>query len=482
MASDDIEEKLRKLASIDGRQAQLAWLFYLSGEGPERQESEEMLDIALFQLAGKGYPKGIFLEPPTPAECAGGYPLGSVIYPPGAVHCDFGLREEEWTRHMLITGMTGAGKTTLMFHMLGQLRSLSKPFLVFDWKRNYRDLLQLPEFANLRVFTVGRAISPFHFNPLLPPPGSLPGEWLMKLVDIIKHAYFVGEGVEYLLRDAIDATYQECGIFDGKRTATPTFRAVRVHLARRAVHGRMGLWKASAMRAVDSLCFRHGLGPVVNADEQWDYAGNLTASVVLELDTLSDVDKVFLTEAIILWLYELRKNQGERETFKHALVIEEGHHVLSQHKEHAAGTETIMETSLRQIREFGEAVIVIDQEPTKLSNSIKANTACKITFALGNGLDALEMATCMGLNREEAEALNLLQVGHAVVTLKGRVFQPLHVRFPRVEVRKGAIRDEQIRPDSSKIPLSVPTTLATQAGQARPSAKLAAAASSNPAL
>ena len=113
----------------------------------------------------------------------------------------------------------------------------------------------------------------------------------------------------------------------------------------------------------------------------------LNSDVVLELDALSDADKVFLTEAVILWLYEFRKTEGKREQFKHALVIEEGHHILSQKKENVEGAETIMETCLRQIREFGEAVIVIDQEPTKLSDSIKANSYCKITFSLGNGKD-----------------------------------------------------------------------------------------------
>ncbi len=99
---------------------------------------------------------------------------------------------------------------------------------------------------------------------------------------------------------------------------------------------------------------------------------------------------------MILWLYEFRKNEGKREEFKHALVIEEGHHILSQKKEHVEGVETIMETSLRQIREFGEAVIVIDQEPTKLSHSIKANTYSKIIFNLGNGKDVTEISECAG--------------------------------------------------------------------------------------
>ncbi len=47
------------------------------------------------------------------------------------------------------------------------------------------------------------------------------------------------------------------------------------------------------------------------------------------LDALADADKIFFAEAMILWLYELRKREGGRERFKQALIIEEGHRVLS---------------------------------------------------------------------------------------------------------------------------------------------------------
>jgi len=199
------------------------------------------------------------------------------------------------------------------------------------------------------------------------------------------------------------------------------------------------------MRVLESLCFRHGLGPVVNVTAEWDYKRLLNSGTVLELEALSDSDKVFFSEAMILWLYEFRKNEGKREEFKHALFIEEGHHILSHKKENVEGVETIMETSLRQIREFGEAVIVIDQEPTKLSNSIKANTYCKITFNLGNGKDILEISNCMGLTKEESEYIDLLEVGDSIVALRGRVFVPLHVGFPKVDIRKGSIRDSEVR-------------------------------------
>ena len=359
-------------------------------------------------------------------------------------YSDFGMRENEWIRHMLIAGMTGTGKTNLAYHILSEFKLKNKPFMVFDWKRNYRDLLQLNTFKDLLVFTVGSNTAPFHFNPLIPPPGTEPGQWLMKLVDVIKHAYFVGEGVEYLLREAIDWVYDKCGYFDNTKNEAPLFLKVKDYIYKKHLQGRMSLWKASSLRVLESLCFRHGLGPVVNTDKAFGYKFLLNNNVVLELDALSDSDKIFFIEAMILWLYEFRKNEGKREHFKHALVIEEAHHILSHKKENIEGAETIIETCLRQIREFGEAIIVIDQEPVKLSNSIKANTYCKITFNLGNGKDIYEVSHSMGLNEEESNYINLLDTGYAIVSLKGRISVPLLIKFPKFVITKGFIRDEDV--------------------------------------
>ncbi len=104
MPSPHTLEKLRKLASVGSRKADENWLFYLSGEGEERQEADELLDILLFQEIQKGYKEQIFLDPPAPEQCYGPYELGWVLYPPGKRYCAFGLRENEW--------------------------------MVFDWKRN----------------------------------------------------------------------------------------------------------------------------------------------------------------------------------------------------------------------------------------------------------------------------------------------------------------------------------------------------------
>ena len=172
MTQPNIEEKLRKLASVGGRRAELAWLFYLAGDDHERRETDSLLDVLLFQTLQKDFRERIFLDPPPPSECVGEYRLGTVLYPPGRDFGPFGLREDEWIKHIMISGMTGTGKTNLTFQVLRELQRHRKPFLVLDWKRNYRDLRQLPELANTLVFTVARGVSPLTFNPLIPPPGT----------------------------------------------------------------------------------------------------------------------------------------------------------------------------------------------------------------------------------------------------------------------------------------------------------------------
>ena len=443
-----IEEKLRKFLPVNPDKADPLWKFFLSGQGTEREEINEIIDILLFQTIQKDFRKKILLDPPPPALCAGEYQLGFVIYP-HKTYAPFGLQEDEWLKHVLITGMTGTGKTNTVFLILREFRRHHKPFLVFDWKKNYRDLLQLPEFQNLRVLTAGRSTVPFRFNPLAPPEGCEPTQWLLQLVDIIRHAYFVGEGVEYLLREAIHYLYSQMDVYHGSRKY-PTFFQIYDFVRKKKLKGRMSLWLASTIRVLASLTFPFSMGSVVNVADNQHLRDLLNQDLILELDALADADKVFLTEALILWIYETRKNEGKRETFKHALVIEEGHHILNEKKEHAAGVETVTETALRQIREFGEAVIVIDQEPSKLSDSIKANTYTKMTFNLGNGKDVADMAHAMMLTEEETPFIDFLSVGSAIIKLKGRFHQPVLIQFPKIDIDKGIITDEKVREHMKK--------------------------------
>jgi hypothetical protein len=438
MSNPRINDKLRKLTPVIGEQAKALASLYAVSSPDERMELESIIDsLLLFQVEKTHQPKTL-LAPADNEELTGEYPLGKVVYPK-STHKTFGLKEAEWLRHILICGASGSGKTNLTFVILDELRKKDKPFLVFDWKKNYRDLLQKKEYADLRVYTIGEESAPFHFNPLIPPPGVAPGQWLGQLLDVLCHAYFVGHGVAYLLREEFQAIFQELGIFDGSQQY-PSFREAYERLRYRRMKGRESLWKASTMRVLSQLCWVAGLGPYLDTDKPLAPETLLNRSVVFEMDALSDADKTFFTEVILLWLYEYKKhNTRKREQFEHAIIVEEAHHVLSRRKEKATGGETVMEFIVRQIREMGNAIIIIDQEPSKLANSVLANTSSKFILTLGNGRDIHEMVMALALEKEHREYIDRLDIGEALVKVKGRVNTPILVKFPHYEIEKGKV-------------------------------------------
>lgn len=428
---EEIDELLRKLEPVLGDRTKGLWHWYqMSGETESKEKKEQFLRLLADINARVDYREEIRLPPPSSTLTPGEYHIGTVIYP-DKPFSEFGLTDQDLLRHVLIVGMTGTGKTNLVRHLLIQLANQSKPFLVFDWKQNYRRLKQLQVLRGTRVIRLGDEQCGFHFNPLIPPPGIHPRHWMAMFIDVCKHAYFLGQGVEYFLRKAIDQLYEQFGVYRGSRKY-PTFLELEKVLVREYVKGREMLWMSSAKRAVASLTFKGILRETLNVRQNIGMDQLLKRNVIIEMDNLANLEKTFMVEALMLWLYHYKKSLGKSENLDHVTVIEEAHHVLSARKERAEGEETIIESTLRMIREFGEGVIVVDQEPSKLSESVIANTSTKICFNLGSGKDISEMSRSMNLTLEEMRYIDKLKTGEGIVKLKNRFVEPIKVRVPLV--------------------------------------------------
>jgi len=439
-----IEDVFYKLRPIRGRQIDLLWQEYLVAEPPLRKTIEKVLRVQLARQLGETFESEQVLLKPPPAELAAGeYPAGIIHYGKNRYY-EFGLKEDEFIQHIGIFGRSGSGKTNLAYLILQGLVKAGKPFLVFDWKRNYRDVLSQPEFSDTLIFTVGRDIVPFRFNPLIPPPGTPATVWLKKLIEIMCHAYFLGEGVSVLLLRAIDSLYREEGLYAGRPRGCPTMASVQKWLSAYGAKGREKGWMESAVRAVETLCFGE-VGNVLNKGPFFDIAGLLKQRVVLELDALTNADKTFLIEALLLWIHHYRLAQGHRETFKHAIILEEAHHILLRKKQEATGEETVTDVLLREIRELGESIICLDQHPSLISKPALGNTYTTFAFNLKHRGDLAMMQDCLLLDREQTEYLGRLEVGWAVVKLQGRWFFPFLVKLPLVKLEKGAVTDARLK-------------------------------------
>ena len=84
-----------------------------------------------------------------------------------------------------------------------------------------------------------------------------PRTWLKKLNEIITHAYCLGmgNGILYLLQQAVDAVYEKTGVYDGTVEKWPTFKEVLLEARHMDTRGRESGWLSSTLRALSTLCF-----------------------------------------------------------------------------------------------------------------------------------------------------------------------------------------------------------------------------------
>jgi archaellum biogenesis ATPase FlaH len=423
-----IEEKLRLLRPIIS-QKQWGYLrlrHALEKDIRKRIEIECLIDLLLAQKIPGLQMDQILLPPPDESMLLGDYSIGKTSYP-GNANGIFGIREKEWIRHCGIFGKTGSGKTTLMVRILKELCEKDKPFLIFDYKRNYRDLLKHPDFENrnILIFTVGRNdMVPFQFNPKRGPPGVEEYVWIKQLSQIIEKVYLLGPG-------AHDVFMESAGM--------NTFREMREKVLKQKKRARELLWWASVKRTLNAINYP-GLGEVVNCQKGYPIEELLDKKVILELDGLSDSDQAFIIGSLLLWIYHYRMRQPEREVLKHFIIIEEAHHLfLLDRKE-----EDIADIIMREIREFGEAIIIIDQHPSKMSVSALGNISTKFALTLSLNQDVAALANAMLLGKEERKYLAMLTLGQCVCR-SDRFPHPLLLAIDNFPIQKGAVTDEDLK-------------------------------------
>lgn len=381
---------------------------------------------------------GIPLTPYTPfglntnATSKEGFSLGALLYGGQAqkdnpVELDRGVLN----KHVFVTGITGSGKTMTCKQLL---TSSQMNFLVIEpAKTEYRELLLLKGLSDTLVFTVGdEKHLPLRFNPF----ELLPGENITAHIDTVKAAFVSSFQFEASMPQIFEmALYQvyekigwdtDSGVFAGSgEPIYPTLSEFLTELDKVVTDQKFGQelegnYRGSLISRIKNLTYG-AKGRMLNCRHSVDLPQLLHRRVVLEMEELkSPQDKALIMALIMGRLAEAVKLEYSKDrTFRHITLVEEAHRLLAKvmpgdddSKKYSVGVFTDM---LAEIRKYGEALIIVDQIPNKLSEDVLKNTATKIVHKLLARDDKEVIGDTMMLEDDQKTFLSNLRTGQAVV-------------------------------------------------------------------
>ena len=433
-------------------------------DGDEAAEIEESInDIIHMQLAAQDLlhlKLGFYI--PTKTEAAGDYTLGHVLKGEKAVH-NFGLKNKEISTNLFVSGITGSGKTTTVLTFLYQWFLEGRSAIVFDWKADYINLLKPLKNSNvslrdrLWIFSVGR--DAFKFNPLRPPESVDVLTWIETFTDMFIHAFGLREPSASILVKSLKELYEE--------NSNPTLAelASKVEDYQPISSFDKESWRSILTRL--TLLTEASLGKVFSTRIGVKLEDMMKRFVIFDLSRIPLLEnKQFLIEVIYGMVYEYLKAKDDREKTKGMFVIEEAHNIFGPKTNFDRDIMLKPEIALCEMRDFGWGTIVIDQQPSKLSSEVIANTANKICHKLVRKEDCDTIRNSIGLNREQTEYLGELSKGEVFVKLDRDSFPyTFHARIEPVtftgQVRRNEV-EEHMRSFFETYPIDKETEVSTE--------------------
>jgi hypothetical protein len=441
------EEICNKLRPVFGKKIDEIYFQYTMANGrEEREEIEHILNTLYQKHLVQLLDKSVLLEPPKSELINGTYELAKIVYADKEV-TPFKLREQDWPRHVCITGMSGSGKTTFAFKIIESLNAHNKPYLIFDWKKSFRPLLR--ENKSLLVFTVGdeRVSNLFKTNINCPPKNVTPKEWINVLSDLLTESFHASFGVHKVILETLDEAFKEWGIYHGSNNY-PTWNHIKWRLEEKLqkANNRESGWIESALRVATVLTFGE-FGKTLNykGENSISVEELLDKKVIMELNSLGGIEKTVFCEFLLTYIYKLKKARQNytNHAFDHAILVDEAHNIFLK-KPATFANESTTDMIYREMREYGTSLICLDQHVSKISDTVKGNSACHVAFQQQLPQDIYDISELTQL-RDYRHYFSSLPVGSAIVKLSERYNQPFQIKVPYTKTREENITNEEIK-------------------------------------
>ena len=95
--------------------------------------------------------------------------------------------------------------------------------------------------------------------------------------------------------------------------------------------------------------------------------------------------------------------------------------------------ESFVVSCIRRLREYGEGMVLADQCISSIKDIVKSNAYTIIGMSQSGQKDRREMINVLGLNSNQAQMVNFLDVGMGIIRLGGRYPFPQLIKFPLVK-------------------------------------------------
>lgn len=381
-----------------------------------------------------------------------GIPFGSLLYGGTETTLKYQIPTSVLSRHTLISGINGSGKTNTVEAILNSIGRL--PFLVIEpAKTEYIDWAIEYNKANpsnpIDIYIPGCNRYRGKFEPKKLKLNPFDIVWLnedqepnvLSHIDRLKSTFAAAfpmyDILPVLMEDLIYSIYQNKStdwltqepVFG--KTMPPTLNSMSIGVEK--VIGERGYeprveqnMKACLNTRIDSLK-RGWKGQMLNTMKSTSWKELFERPVVINLSYVGDdVDKGFFMSLILQFLYEYISAKGEigqidfnNNECKHLTIIEEAHRVMSkcdnmelpQYK-----TAMMFSNMLSEIRAYGEGMVLVDQVPTRLIPDAIKNTNLKIVHRLVAEDDSKALAEAMSLSDTQRKLISKLLTGQCIVS------------------------------------------------------------------
>ena len=336
-----------------------------------------------------------------------------------------GIRINDLTKHGLIVGSPGSGKTTFSVGLMDRLwKEYEIPFLIIEPAKNeYRAMIEsIPE---LQVFTPGKnQVSPFVFNPFVPPANVKLESYKSVLKTAFNAALALTSPLDKIVDDAINNTYSEFRWLNtyttndgGKYFNIDDF----IKCFRETFEGIGYVGEATNIGRAGVVRFK-GLKNLFDSYSTVSIEDLLTKPTVIELSSIENSEEKTLIILLILLsiLSYVNANYLGEGQLKNVILLEEAHVLFdagsSKSVNEANPAEmaiSLVKRMLAEARAYGIGMLIADQSPRKVTADVVGLTDIKMTFRLVEEEDKTIIAESINMSDIQKNSLSRLRPGEA---------------------------------------------------------------------